>query len=128
MNRIENEQDPEVDRRVEKRVTYTAILGFKEVDGKEIPVVPESPNATGANLSLGGICFQSTKRPKGEHAILYLPDGARAVVRLANITFDFDSSTFTNHCEVVRWLPDDAKTVEPPTPEPVPWPLNYDVQ
>jgi len=128
MNRIEDNPNPEVDRRGEKRVNYTAILGFKEIDGEEIPAIPDTPNATGANLSLGGICFQSAKHPQGEHLILYLPDGARAAVRLVNITHDFESSTFTNHCEVLRWLPDNAKKVEAPTPEPIPWPITYDVQ
>ena len=107
-----------------KRVTYTAILGFKEIKGEEIPANPDKPNATGSNLSLGGICFQSTNRPLGSHVILYLPDGARAAVRVVGVTQDFETSIFTSHCDVVRWLPDNAKTLDKPTSEPMPWPIN----
>jgi len=125
MNKFEDNTDPDVDRRGEKRVTYTAILGFKEIKDEEIPPNPDIPNATGANLSLGGICFQSDERPLGEHLILYLPDGARAAVRVVNVTHDFDASKFTSHCEVIRWLPDNAKTLQQ-TPQQVPWPTTFD--
>ncbi len=125
--KVEDNPKPAVERRNEKRVKYTAILGFKELKGQKIP--PKS-NATGTNLSLGGICFQSEKRPRCEFVILYLPDGARAVVRVANITQDGDSTKYTSHCEVMRWLPDGATMLESPNsePEPVHEPVTHDGQ
>ncbi|MDP6558206.1 MAG: hypothetical protein QGG71_26320 [Pirellulaceae bacterium] len=130
MTKVEDDPKPAVERRNEKRVRYTAILGFKELKGQKIPPNPPKPNATGANLSLGGICFQSEKRPRCEFVILYLPDGARAVVRVADITQDGDSRKYTSHCEVMRWLPDGATTLESPNsePEPVHEPVTHDVQ
>ena len=126
MSKLEDNPEPAVERRNEKRVTYTAILGFKELKGQKIPPYPSKPNALGADLSLGGICFQSDKRPKSEHVILYLPDAARALVRVVDTRQDIDSLKYTSHCEVVRWLPNDATTLEPPNPEPSPWPLDQD--
>ncbi len=108
-----------LERRNDNRVDYTAILGFKELKGQKIPPNPSRPNAKGTDLSLGGICFESKKRPKSEHVILYLPDGARAVARVANITQDVDSLEYSCHCEVVQWLPKGATTLERPNPKPV---------
>ena len=119
MTNVEDNQKPAVERRSDQRVTYTAILGFKELTGQKIPSNPPKPNATSKDLSLGGICFQSQKRPKSELLILYLPDGTRAVSRIVNITQDVDSLKFSSHCKVVRWLPDGATTIELPNFEPV---------
>ncbi|MDP6721789.1 MAG: hypothetical protein QGF59_24180, partial [Pirellulaceae bacterium] len=91
----------------------------KELNGQKIPPNPPRPNATGQNLSLGGICFQTKRRPKSELLILYLPDGSRAVSRVVSITQDADSLKYSSHCKVVRWLPDGVTTIELPNSEPV---------
>ncbi|MDP6468061.1 MAG: hypothetical protein QF918_09995 [Pirellulaceae bacterium] len=120
--------EPDVERRNDKRVNYTAILGFKELKGQKIPSNPPKPNATSQDLSLGGICFQSKKRPQGEFVILYLPDGARAVARVANITQDADSLKHSCHCKVVRWLPDGVTSIELPNSAPMHSPATQDDQ
>ena len=107
-----DDRKPAVDRRSDNRVDYTAILGFKEFKGQKIPRNPSRPNAKSKDLSLGGICFKSKKRPKSEHVILYLPDGARGVARVVNITQDVDSLEYSCHCEVVQWLSECATTFE----------------
>ena len=118
MTRVKNTPRMAVQRRNEKRVTYTAILGFKDLKGlkgQKIPHKPHKPNATGVSLSLSGICFQSRKRPKLELVILYLPDGARVVAHVVSISHDVDSLKYSCYCEFVRWLPDSATTLEPLT-------------
>ena len=118
MSKVEDNAEPAVERRNEKRVTYTAILGFKDLKGlrgQKIPPKPHKLNATGVSLSLGGICFQSKKRPHTELVIVYLPDGARVVVRVAEITQDVDPLKYSCYCKFVRWLPDSATTLEPLT-------------
>ena len=124
MAKLEDNPDPVVERRVEKRVTYSSILGFKELKGQKIPSNPFKPNATGANLSLGGICFLSEKRPKCDFVILYLADGARAVARVASVTQDVGSLEYASHCEVVQWLPDGVTTLETLNSQPVNWPVS----
>ncbi len=119
MTNGEDNQKPADERRSDQRVTYTAILGFKELNGQKIPPNSPKPNAMAKDLSLGGICFQTKKRPKSELLILYLPDGSCAVSRVVNITQDVDSLTFSSHCKVVRWLPDSVTTIELPNSEPM---------
>ena len=125
MTNVEDNSEPDVERRRKKRVAYTAVLGFKELKGKKIPSNPK-PNAIGVNLSLSGISFQSKKRPQTKHVILYLPDGTRAVARVAAVTQEAGSLEYITHCLIVRWVPYDATTLEPPILEPVYWPVTQE--
>jgi hypothetical protein len=104
-------EDNAEERRGEKRVTYTAVLGFEDYKGDDLACSPPKPNATGANLSLGGICFQSDKRPQSDKVMLFLPDGSRAIARVVDVTEEDKSLIYTNHCEVLRWLPNDATSL-----------------
>jgi len=111
MTDFENGQEVTVERRKDKRVTYTAVLGFKELKGQKLPTAPAKLNASATNLSLGGICFRSDKRPQTEHVILYLPDGSRALARVVDVAQEVDSLKYINRCEVMRWLPEGVKTL-----------------
>ena len=126
MTEGEDNSKSDVERRNEKRVAYTAVLAFKELKGQKIPRNPPKPNATARNLSLSGISFQSRKRPQSEHLILYLPDGTRAVARVADVRQDDVSLQYISHCTIVRWVPDGVTTLETPNPKPVLWPANQD--
>ena len=114
MTTVENDRTPSDERRREKRVTYTAILGFKEFNGRKIRSFPPKPNAAASNLSFTGMCFISKKRPKSELLIVYLPDGARAVVRVVAVKQHDDPTKLRIHCKFVEWLPDGATTLASP--------------
>ncbi len=111
MTDVENDGKVPRERRKDKRVSYTAILGFEELHGRQIPSSPRKPNATGKNLSLAGICFLSERRPQTELIVLYLPDGARAVAHVVDISQEVDASKYLIHCQVQRWLPDGVTAI-----------------
>ena len=104
------EQDETADRRVSKRVPFSAALGVCEMAGDEIPPASDFRRVKGFNLSHTGISFATTEWPENERLVVMLGNPDQPVFVVTRIVGCVrrkqrtGSLPFKVCCEFEKWV------------------------